>query len=222
MATSNHERVGRALTLLSQGLYPFVEREMCATFGDKWILAATPSLPDDYTKRRTVANILREDISVLLIVIWDKWNDVFKKTLGQAERTLVSELRNTRNSWAHQSTFSTDDAYRALDSVSRLLSAISAPEAEEVEKQKQEILRVRYEEQARRETRRVTAAPVEGKPSGSLKPWREIVTPHSDVASGRYQQAEFAADLWQVYLDEGSDEYRVPTEFFAGHFSLKG
>src|SRR5439155_12203116 len=31
---------------------------------------------------------------------------------------------------------------------------------------------------------------------------------------GRYQQAEFAADLWQVYLGEGTDEYRKPVEFF--------
>ena len=31
---------------------------------------------------------------------------------------------------------------------------------------------------------------------------------------GRYQQAEFAADLWQVHLGEGSDEYKNPTEFF--------
>ena len=36
----------------------------------------------------------------------------------------------------------------------------------------------------------------------------------ADVASGRYQQAEFAADLWQVHLKEGSDEYRDPIEFF--------
>jgi predicted AAA+ superfamily ATPase len=34
------------------------------------------------------------------------------------------------------------------------------------------------------------------------------------VASGRYQQAEFAADLWQVHLGEGTDEYRKPAEFF--------
>jgi predicted AAA+ superfamily ATPase len=34
------------------------------------------------------------------------------------------------------------------------------------------------------------------------------------VASGRYQQAEFAADLWQVHLGEGMDEYRDPVEFF--------
>ena len=40
------------------------------------------------------------------------------------------------------------------------------------------------------------------------------MTPHKDVASGRYQQAEFAADLWQVYLGEGTDEYRKPVEFF--------
>jgi predicted AAA+ superfamily ATPase len=34
------------------------------------------------------------------------------------------------------------------------------------------------------------------------------------VASGRYQQAEFAADLWQVHLGQGTDEYRDPVEFF--------
>jgi predicted AAA+ superfamily ATPase len=41
-----------------------------------------------------------------------------------------------------------------------------------------------------------------------------VVTPHRDVASGRYQQAEFAADLWQVHLGEGTDEYRDPVEFY--------
>ncbi len=36
-----------------------------------------------------------------------------------------------------------------------------------------------------------------------------------DVASGRYQQAEFAADLWQVHLGEGTAEYRRPVEIFS-------
>ena len=51
------------------------------------------------------------------------------------------------------------------------------------------------------------------------------MTPHKDVASGRYQQAEFAADLWQVHLGEGTDEYRNPVEFFRRTYlteSLKG
>ena len=48
----------------------------------------------------------------------------------------------------------------------------------------------------------------------ALQPWREVVNPHPDVASGRYLQAEFAADLWQVHLGEGTPEYRDPAEFF--------
>ena len=70
--------------------------------------------------------------------MWNQWNVVFRKTLGQAERTLVSELRDVRNRWAHQKPFSSDDAYRALDSAGRLLTAVSAPQAEELEKIKME------------------------------------------------------------------------------------
>ncbi len=128
----------------------------------------------------------------------------------------------TRNSWAHNDSFSSDDAYRALDSIARLLTAISATEADTVEKQKQELLRIRFDEQARRETKKAAVTAVETQPAGGLKPWREIVTPHPDVASGRYQEAEFAADLWQVHLDEGSDEYRLPTEFFRRTYLTEG
>lgn len=43
---------------------------------------------------------------------------------GRAERSVVSELRY-RNKWAHQESSRTDDAYRALDSIQRLLTAPS-------------------------------------------------------------------------------------------------
>jgi hypothetical protein len=39
MTISNRERVGRALDYLKEGLYPFVWREMKATYGDKWLAA---------------------------------------------------------------------------------------------------------------------------------------------------------------------------------------
>jgi predicted AAA+ superfamily ATPase len=48
----------------------------------------------------------------------------------------------------------------------------------------------------------------------SIKPWREVIAPHPDVREGAFQQAEFAADLWQVHLGKGSDEYQSPAEFF--------
>ena len=83
-------------------------------------------------------------------------------------------------------------------------------------------MRVVFDEQRRSEMRKKSFQPTEGNPQGGLKPWREVVTPHPDVASGRYQQAEFAADLWQVYQGEGSDEYKHPTEFFRRTFLTEG
>ena len=68
-------------------------------------------------------------------------------------------------------------------------------------------------EQARGERRQQASLAI-GSAAGALKPWREVVTPHQDVASGQYQQAEFAADLWEVKEGKGSAEYCDPVEFF--------
>lgn len=213
MAITNYERVRKALELLKEGLYPFIERELAAHHGKYWLTRVTErwvhdlSWPEDQDTPHL-------DIAALLRLMWEQWNDVFRKTLGHAERSLVSELREIRNKWAHQEAFSGDDTYRALDSAARLLTSISAPQANEIEKMKTELLRVRFEEQLRSEKRRSASATVESKAAGNIKAWREVVVPHRDVASGRYQQAEFAADLWQVHLGEGPDEYRNPVEFF--------
>src|SRR5271166_4089628 len=214
MAITNHERVGKALDLLKDGLQPFVEREMKAQHSQMWLDQARLSVAETQTHLFSGKGEPQWDAASLLSVMWNQWNRVFKKTLGQAERTLVSELRDVRNRWAQQKPFSSDDAYRALDSAERLLTAVSAPQSEEVEKIKMELLRVRFDEQMRTEKRKSAGTAIESAASSSLKPWREVVTPHKDVASGRYQQAEFAADLWQVHLGEGSDEYKNPAEFF--------
>src|SRR5208337_4388095 len=151
-------------------------------------------------------------------LMWETWNDVFGRTLGRADRSLVQELRDWRNKWAHQEPFSSDDADRALDSMNRLLTSVSAPQADEIVKMKMELRRLVFDEQVRGEKRKAGGSLIEPAAAGNLKPWREVVTPHADVASGRYQQAEFAADLWQVHLGEGSDEYRKPGEFFRRTF----
>lgn len=218
MAVTNYERVGKVLNLLKDGLRPFVERELKSQYQQGWLAEVKTSLsPQQLSFAGTDAEPLG-DIATVLAVLWNQWNAVFRKTLGQAERTLVSELRDIRNKWAHQTPFSTDDAYRALDSAARLLAAVSAPEADEVEKLKMELLRVRFDEQVRTEKRKVAGTAIESQATGTLKPWREVINPHKDVASGRYQQAEFAADLWQVHIGEGSEEYRNPVEFFRRTF----
>jgi predicted AAA+ superfamily ATPase len=214
MAITNHERVGQALELLKEGLIPFVERELKAQDAQLWFEKAKASVSESQADLFGTKGKPRWDAAALLIVMWNQWNEVFKKTLGQAERTLVSELRDVRNKWAHQQAFSSDDSYRALDSAARLLTAIAAPQANEVEKMKMELLRLRFDEQVRSEKRKSTGTAIESTSTGTLKPWREVVTPHKDVASGLYQQAEFAADLWQVHIGEGTDEYKNPIEFF--------
>src|SRR5256885_13301732 len=79
---------------------------------------------------------------------------------------------------------------------------------------KTELWRLRFDEQMRGEKRKTASTAIESAAASTLKPWRDVVTPHKDVASGRYQQAEFAADLWQVHLGQGTDEYKNPAEFF--------
>jgi predicted AAA+ superfamily ATPase len=217
MAITNQERVGKAMELLRAGLAPFVVRELQAADKSGAVrMDAARRFEDDSTLRQRP--VAQWDVAGLLKLMWETWNDVFARTLGRAERSLVQELRDWRNKWAHQEPFSSDDADRALDSMNRLLAAVSAPQADEVGKMKMELRRLVFEEQVRGEKRKAGGSLIEPASAGSLKSWREVVTPHADVASGRYQQAEFAADLWQVHLGEGSDEYRSPVEFFRRTF----
>jgi hypothetical protein len=213
MAITNHDRVGRAMELLKDGLVPFVERELKSQHAQNWLIEAKASVSDTQTHLFETGKDPRWDVASLLSVMWRQWQEVFRKTLGQAERSLLSELRDVRNKWAHQEAFTSDDAYRALDSVGRLLAAVSAPQSMDLDKMRMELLRVRYDEQVRTEKRKSAGTAISSQAVG-LRPWREVVSPHRDVASGRYQQAEFAADLWQVHVGEGSDEYKNPVEFF--------
>ena len=243
MATTNHERVGKALELLKAGLGPFVDREIQRAIKAQRVgPAALRSFVDD----PKIGNrpVPQWDVAALLKLMVETWHEAFRTILGPAQRDFVGEMRGHRNRWAHQEPFSSDDAYRALDTTGRLLTAVSAPQATEVEKLKMELLRVRFDEQARGERRKQASLAI-GSAAGTLKPWREVVAPHPDVASGRYQQAEFAADLWQAYLHDHPDarqgtggggqragavdvaaaEYLEPVEFFRRTYlteSLKG
>jgi hypothetical protein len=110
MAITNHERVGKALDLLKEGLQPFVEREMKAQHAQLWLDQVRTAVAETQTHLFSGNGEPQWDSASLLAVMWNQWNVVFRKTLGQAERTLVSELRDVRNRWAHQKPFSSDDA----------------------------------------------------------------------------------------------------------------
>jgi len=150
---NNRERIGKALDSLRQGLYVYAERTMQTKYGNEWITKAAIHLRDHQTSKRPANDIIREDISALLIILIKEWDKTFKYKLNQSDRPLLSELMEVRNQWAHQSTFSTDDTYRAIDSIVRLLKSISAPQLPDVEKQRQDVLRLLSQEQPRYEAR---------------------------------------------------------------------
>jgi len=122
MALSNHERIGKALDALKAGLPQFVERELKSAHGTKW-WATVKQITGSGRQVGGTEAAPEWDAGSVLKVLWECWNDVFGKTLGRAERSLTSELIEVRNKWAHQKTFTTDDDYRALDSMQGLLNA---------------------------------------------------------------------------------------------------
>jgi hypothetical protein len=219
MATTNKDRITKGLEFLRAGLTPFVERELKDRLGPGW--------QDDLAKRgelrRAKDGKIHFDAQALLKTMLGTWQEVFRATLGQAERAYVHELIDFRNKWAHDEPLSYDDTERALDTVRRLLEAVSArTEAEEVSKIRIDLTRNVIAEQVRNKTR--YQLPLEGMPKAGLKPWREVIVPHRDVQSGRYAESEFAANLADVHSGspDTAPEYKDPIEFFRRTYVTAG
>lgn len=218
MTTSNRERVGRGFEILSSGLAPFVQEVMAAASpaGDRWLELIEARDSERFGAPR---KFNPEDPQVLLRTLTEEWR-VFKDRLSRSEQAFASELREVRNHWAHNDPFDPDDTYRALDSMERLLIAVGGGTyADEVRKLRMDHQRAHYESETKKA---VKAAAVASVPGSGLKSWRDVISPHDDVARGQYNAAEFAADLHMVAMGEGSPEYVDSFEFFRRTFLTEG
>lgn len=217
MATTNSERVQKALEAVRDGIQSGCVMAWKAKYGKQW---------EEHLHRQNrnaIGQPEPSDVAWLLKGMMNTWQEVWRERMGVAERGYVSELLDARNKWAHQDQFSTRDTLRTLDTCERLLSAFSAVDQMKlIQGQHRELQRLQIEEETRAERRRVAAQPTEGMPLQGLAPWREVVTPHPDVASGRLQQAEFAADLYQVSTGGADEEYGDPEKFFRRTFLTAG
>jgi len=228
MAVSNLERIGKGLQILRDGLAPYILRELKNVYKERWWNSGIEAFLENAAGREILLGegtpeerFTRLDIQALLVIMWENWNNVFKAELGHIGRSYVSELREVRNAWAHQQPFSSEDTFRALDTMSRLLEMVHGQGLEELKSLSHDMLRQKYEAETKRELKKSTAVLSTGIEAG-LKPWREIATPHPDVATGRYKMAEFAADLFQVISGNAEDEYRDPVEFFRRTYLTEG
>lgn len=132
----NHERVGRGLIFLGQGLQPFVESQMQKFHGNDWEEVAKECLGDkDFHIEGDRINL--EDSQALIQVILNQRQEVFESVLSRNDIDLVFKLRDLRRKWAHPrlkdwnklQDFTPRYTYRELDKMHQLLSAISAEEA---------------------------------------------------------------------------------------------
>lgn len=216
MVMAHKERVGRGLDAVRDGISPVCTLVWTAQYGEDWVEVV-------HGRDRGVGKPDPSDVSFLLKGMHNTWQEAWRDRLGPAERAYTSELRDFRNSWAHGGKFSTDDTYRMLDTAERLLAAFSAADqVKVVQELKRDLQRQQFDEQARSERRKTAAKPTEGEPLAGLAPWREVMTPHADVASGDFEQAEFAADLYQVATGNADTEYGDPVAFFSRTYLTHG
>lgn len=178
----------------------------------KGITGKTYSSTDPQVQLR----MLTENIPHQLRKGWYPFDDA----IGRVGQGYTKELREYRNDWAHNASFSDDDAYRCLDTAERLLVLVGAPDvADEVKSIRLSLRRLT----ADKEDKKVIQSAVVDAEGPGLRPWREVLQPHDDVASGNFQAAEFAADLFKVaQTDDAGSDYSDPVQFFTRTYLTEG
>src|SRR3546814_909975 len=145
----------------------------------------------------------------------------FSDTLGRIGEAFATELKNARNTWAHNGSFTDDDAYRILDTAERLVGLINVggSVADDLKAIRLNLRRVT----ADKDDKKVLKAAVDNPEAVGLKPWREVLQPHDDVATGNFHASEFAADLYKVATGGEVDaDYADPVEFFKRTYLTEG
>ena len=128
-------KVGYALEVLSNSLTPFVIAKLEETSANgKYILARS-----DFVRLRG------RDVQFVLQTMRRAWSEVFAAGFPWNERdrvrNLIHESLDIRNRWAHQRPFDLGEAFRALDTMERLVLAIEDKSAaERIRLGKQELL----------------------------------------------------------------------------------
>lgn len=104
------------------------------------------------------------------------------------------------------------------------MEAINSPVAEKVAELKEQLQREKFAQPSKRKIVKIKA-----NPQSSLKPWRAVVTPYTDVQKGTISSSEFAADLWEVHKATTgvsgarvAKEYGDPATFFARTYITEG
>ena len=134
---SNNARVARALYLLKLDLDNFVAREFTNHHQDQTLTVLNQILGQSRDSEKPFQNMKTQD---LLAVVQTSWWNVFDRAMGGIEPGLVREVALAHEFWAGRNNFSAENAFQILNSVQRLLAAMSSPSTLELDMLKRECL----------------------------------------------------------------------------------
>lgn len=229
MALSNRDRIGRMFEVMAPALDDYISSLIGRESPELGAAWATLVEAKDAKKSETAGRVYDPlDPQVQLRMLTEGnitaglrgGAYVVVKALGRAGESFAMELREVRNTWAHNGSFSDDDAYRALDTAERLLGIVGAMDAvEQVRGIRLNLRRVT----ADKADKKVLKAAVANPQAAGLRPWREVLPPHEDVATGNLAASEFAADLHKVATGGEADSgYADPVAFFQRTYLTEG
>lgn len=168
---SNHARVGRALYLLKIDLDSFIPRVFLAYHQDEASNVLHQLLGQYRDPQKPFLNMKTQD---LLSVMQSSWWDVFDRSLAGIEPSLVREVALAHEVWANRQAFTSEAAYQVLNSIQRLLAAMSSPSTLELEMLKVESLEAEPEPATVEVTgvpqQQTGAVPADAGPEASVDP----------------------------------------------------
>jgi len=172
-----HSTVGETLSLLADGLEPFVTRVFDAALPDGETWTSALQHQDELTNQAS-GTYESHDLTLLLRVLTERLGGLgfpFDRDLPRQGQLYATELRATQSDWAENTSFTPQTAYRAADSASLLLRLVGATaEADQVDALKLPLLPSRVDTVAMEsdapqvDAERVDATPAE--PARSTPP----------------------------------------------------
>lgn len=226
MALSNRDRIGKMFELLAPALDDYISSVIGAVdpaAGAEWIKLIVARDGDNgrvYDPLDPAAQLRMLTDTSITTHLKPRWYP-FSDTLGRIGEAFATELKTARNTWAHNGSFTDDDAYRILDTAERLVGLINTggSVSDDLKAIRLNLRRVT----ADKDDKKVLKAAVDNPEASGLRPWREVLQPHDDVATGNFHASEFAADLYKVATGGEVDaDYANPVEFFKRTYLTEG
>ena len=183
------------------------------------------------------------DIGFIPNLVERNWNDLFRHRFKDPTtvRNRLRMIRDFRNKLAHDTSgrdLAVDQVEIALYLISEALAGINCPESAQQALDIRAGLRRPEPASAEDADADASALALESVPApaatpspaparrrGSalaLAPWHQAMPPKPDVAEGSFREADFAADLQQVYNGTAPAMYGDPLEFFRCTYITSG